>query len=351
MEDNNSLNTIMISGFVGSGKTTLINHLLTESSKTTYPYPVVITHNSDLLNLKLSEGVVQLSKGCVCCSLLANVEQVIREVAREKNCATVFIEPSGTAEPYQMLEPLSEYSSFLTVVTVVDAQSFLEEYLRSDDFIDRGLTEFSEDTRNISSLLVDQVEVADILVINKIDTTIPEKLLELKSVLSMLNPKARLLECVNGAVDLKVVLLSARPAKQKIQLENSRLSCHALFFSQKNFGNDCMTNFTYESLKPFHPERLLAFFHNNMNFIYRSKGVFWLASRPDLLGTWSQAGSWIKVTTNDLWQQTIKKQHLFFNGPEMDSSALIEVLDNALLTDSEVEQGETVWRQFKDDLP
>jgi G3E family GTPase len=271
---------------------------------------------------------------------------------------------------------LSDVARLDTMVTVVDAKNFPVELISQEELRDRNIGMSPDDDRPISFLHVDQVEFANVIVLNKCDLVSEYELSQIEALLRHLNPEAKLIRAVRGVVDLSEIInarlydpkrAAASPGWMKeprIQRESER----------DEYGID---RFVYRARRPFHPERLMRFLQQPMmRRVLRSKGVMWLATRPDLACMWHTAGQtmsiepagiwwasrpqseWpedpeIRAEINGSWQPGVgdRRQELVFIGLHMDQEAMIRALDECLLTKEEMRLGDPVWMSWPDPFP
>lgn len=382
----------VLSGFLGAGKTTLLNHVL--SSRHGLRVAVIVNDMSEL-NVdartvaegpaKLSrteEKLVEMSNGCICCTLREDLLQEVTKLAQEGRFDYLLIESTGISEPMPVAETftftdddgrsLSDFARLDTMVTVVDAASFPADFASQDELRDRqsGLDE--NDARDLSLLLADQIEFADVIILNKTDLVSPQLRKELLTLLKLMNPEARVLEAERGQVPLAEILNTGR-----FQLERAAAAPEWLAIPRGHQHSESdeygISSFVYRARRPFHPQRFHNFWteHELSSEILRSKGYFWLASRPRLAGFWSQAGSvisadcggvWWADTPQDDWPpeqhselQPIwddrcgdRRQELVIIGQNLRSSDVADALDACLLTDVELQSGAGQWVCFDD---
>lgn len=389
----------VLSGFLGAGKTTLLNHVL--NNRAGMRVAVIVNDMSEVNidaalvdgDAKLSraeERLVEMTNGCICCTLREDLLQAVAELAREGRFDYLLIESTGIAEPMPVAETftfdldegaLGEVARLDTMVTVVDAFNFLRELQSAEDLLSRNMAAHEEDERSIADLLIDQVEFADVIVINKIDLVDDQTRAKVEAVVSALNPRARLLHTSRGHVPLAEILNTGRFDFDQagtfigwLQLPRDVVESEA-----EEYG---VTSFVYRADRPFHPARLLSFIESDdgLDAVLRSKGFFWLASRPDDVGYWSQAGKQIVVEYAGSWSgddeveetailaqlngngqadtvvadappQEEPHQELVFIGVEIDAAYLRAVLDACLLSDAEFAAGPEDWRAYEDEFP
>lgn len=360
----------VLSGFLGSGKTTLLNHIL--SNRQDRRVAVVVNDMSEV-NIDASlvaghtsldrtdEQLVELSNGCICCTLREDLLTTVGDLARAGRFDTILIESSGISEPMPVAATfewtfddgtsLSDHARLDTMVTVVDAQGFLAELTRGDQLTDRGLEAAEGDERAISDLLVDQVEFADVLVLNKTDLVTVADLGTVEATLRRLNPAAKLVRSVHATVDLADVLDTHRynPVTAEHQPGWAAEVAGSHPPETEEYG---IRSVVYRACRPFHPARLLDALQG-WEGVLRSKGFCRIATRPDVVAVWSQAGPNLTIEPGELAHETaqLPGHELVFIGVGLDVDEPRRRLDPALLTDDELVAGPLAWRDMPDPLP
>ncbi|TVS11733.1 MAG: GTP-binding protein [Gammaproteobacteria bacterium] len=386
----------VLSGFLGAGKTTLLNHILNNREGRRV---AVIVNDMSEVNIDAAtvrsevdlhrgeERLVEMSNGCICCTLREDLLLEVSRLAQEGRFDYLVIESTGISEPLPVAETftfrdesgvsLGDVARLDTMVTVVDAANFPHDYHEALSLQEKGESLGEEDDRNVADLLVDQIEFCDVLVISKTDLVEPEALAALTAVLRRLNPDADIVHAEQGRVPLDRVLDTGRFNFERASLAPGWLKEmrgeHVP--ETEEYG---ISSFVYEARRPFHPQRLFDFLsagwkHGNL---LRSKGYFWLATRPDLAGSWSQAGGimnhgfaglfWAAVDKAQ-WPSELeavdqimrrwshpygdRRQEIVFIGQGMDAMAARTALDACLLDDAELALGPTAWRTFPDPFP
>ncbi|WP_026120942.1 zinc metallochaperone GTPase ZigA [Paraburkholderia kururiensis] len=391
----------VLSGFLGAGKTTLLNHILANRAGLRV---AVIVNDLAAVNIDaalvrdasalshVEERLVEMSNGCICCTLRDDLLTEIRRLADEKRFDAILIESTGIAEPMPIAETftfedddgvsLAEVARLDTMVTVVDAFNFLRDYACADALAERGLAATEEDDRTLVELLVEQIEFCDVLVVNKADLVSAEELARLQRILARINPRAVQVVSRFGAVPLSEVLNTKRfdfDAASSAPGWLASLNEHGHTHSEADeFG---IGNFVYRARRPFHPERLWALLHEEWKGVLRTKGFFWLATRNDVVGSLSQAGGacrhgpagmWWAAQDRSTWpdDETLeaeiaadwygdasdmsigdRRQELVMIGVDLDTQAWRAKLDACLLTDAEYAAGPAAWRQLPDPFP
>lgn len=386
----------VLSGFLGAGKTTVLSHVLNNREGRRV---AVIVNDMSEINIDASavqnevqlnrseEKLVEMSNGCICCTLREDLLEEVRRLAGEGRFDYLLIESTGISEPLPVAETftfadedgvsLSDISTLDTMVTVVDALNFLNDYDEAKFLQETGEYLGEEDQRSVADLLVDQVEFADIILINKIDLVDDTTLQRLTSVLKTLNTEADIVPIQHGQVVISHVLGTGKFSFERAQqapgwLKEMRGE-HVP--ETEEYG---IASFTYTARRPFHPQKFYDFLHGNgiKGKLIRSKGYFWLASRPEFAGQWSQAGGmarygfagmfWSAVPKDrwpddesylaairENWQEPFgdMRQELVFIGQHLDRQQFTQALDNCLLSDEELLAGRERWQHLPDPFP
>ena len=385
----------VLSGYLGSGKTTLLNHILEnrEERKVAVIVNDMSEVNSDASLIerggsslsRTDEQLVEMSHGCICCTLREDLLQEVNELAQAGRFDYLLIESSGVSEPLPVAQTFSfeseegislrDLTRLDTMVSVVDASRILDEFESEDTLDDRGQQVYEDDERTIAHLLTDQIEFADVIVINKIDQVDVSRLETVTGLVRRMNPRARLLTAEFGKVPTDSVFdtglfdLDAAESSDAWQAELE--ADHAP--ETEEYG---IASFVFRSEVPFHPERLAALWANAEPGVVRAKGYFWIATRPDLAWALSQAGGQKQVEPAGYWWAAVDKRHwpdtdaerlevhrevdagrwgdrkqeLVFIGRNMDEHRIREALSAALLTDDEVSLGAEGWAGFPDPI-
>lgn len=315
----------VLSGFLGAGKTTLLNHIL--HNKEGLKVAVIVNDMSEVnIDAQLvkneqtlsrtEEKLVEMSNGCICCTLREDLMIEVEKLAKEKRFDYLLIESTGISEPVPIAQTfsfvdqengidLSKWATIDCMVTVVDAFNFSKDFGSLDTIVSRDLNDDASDTRTIVNLLTDQIEFADVIILNKTDLVLPVHLAELKAVLRALNPTARVIESSFSKVESKAILNTglfdydqAAQSAGWIQ-ELKKLENGSHIPETEEYG---IASFVFRDKRPFHPERFWKYLSQNWPAgIIRSKGLFWIASRPGDALNWSQAGGSLRAEGAGVW--------------------------------------------------
>ena len=391
-----SLPVTVLSGFLGAGKTTLMNHVL--NNREGLRVAVIVNDmgevniDADLLREDVSlqqvdEKLVEMTNGCICCTLREDLLVEVARLADEQRFDYLLIESTGVSEPLPVAETftfedetgrsLSSVARLDTMVTVVDAYNFPRLMVEADSLKDKNMEVGEDDERNIADLLIDQVEFSNVIVVTKTDLLDRSQTRALLATLRRLNPGAEVLVADHGKIEPAAILGTrkfdmAEAANAPGWLAELRGE-HVPETEEYGIGS-----FVYRVRKPFHPQRLYDFLvagwrHGNL---VRSKGYFWLASRFDQVGSWSQAGGimnhgfaglfWSAVP-RDQWPDHAehraaieskfeppygdRRQEIVFIGQGLDQEQASRALDACLLNEEELAAGPDSWKQFPDPFP
>tara|TARA_X000000368_G_scaffold117931_1_gene92130 strand:- start:4513 stop:5724 length:1212 start_codon:yes stop_codon:yes gene_type:complete len=389
----------VLSGFLGAGKTTVLTHILNNRQDKKV---AVIVNDMSEINIDSSmvqnevqlshkeEKLVEMSNGCICCTLREDLLLEVNKLAKEGRFDYLVIESTGISEPLPVAETftfadedgvsLSDVSKLDTMVTVVDAANFLKDYDEAKSLKDTGESLESlgeEDERSVADLLVDQIEFADVLLISKTDLVEKSELDKLIAIIKTLNTSAKIIPISNGKVDIENILntglFNFDKAEQAPGWLKEMRGEHIP--ETEEYG---ISSFAYKARKPFYPQKFFDFLHskNLSGKLIRSKGYFWLATRPQFAGHWSQAGGiarygfagmfWKAVpeeqwpldqdsldSIKENWEEPFgdMRQELVFIGQGLDKEQVFKELDACLLTDEDLLQGKDHWATFNDPFP
>ena len=386
----------VLSGFLGAGKTTVLSHIL--NNRQGRKVAVIVNDMSEInidsaivqseVSLNRSEEkLVEMSNGCICCTLREDLLEEVTKLSKEGRFDYLVIESTGISEPLPVAETftfadengvsLSDVADLDTMVTVVDAVNFMNDYDQAKYLQDTGESLGEEDERSVADLLVDQVEFADVILISKTDLVSSADIERLTAILKTLNTDAKIVPISQGQVDIDEVLNTGlfdfERAQQAPGWLKEMRGEHVPETEEYGIGS-----FTYEARRPFHPEKFHEFLHGTDKYgkLIRSKGYFWLASRPEFAGQWSQAGGiarygfagmfWKAIPeknwpTDEEYLASIKKswvepfgdmrQELVFIGQGLDKSGMTSALDDCLLSEEDVLRGKAYWTTLQDPFP
>lgn len=389
----------VLSGFLGSGKTTLLNHIL--HNKENLKVAVIVNDMSEInvdANLvknentlsRTEEKLVEMSNGCICCTLREDLMIEVEKLAKANRFDYLLIESSGISEPVPVAQTfsfvdeesgidLSRFSFVDTMVTVVDSFNFFKDFGSPETLMDRDLTDIEGDYRTIVDLLTDQVEFANVIILNKTDLVSEQELAFLSNTIKKLNPSAKLIESTHSKINPKEILhtgmFNFEEAEQSAGwIEELNKEEHKP--ETEEYG---ISSFVYRTKKPFDPVRFWNYIQQGFPLsIIRSKGLFWLASRPGQAMVWGQAGGSLKADSAGVWwssmpfenriqqmsfienQQHIesdwdnvfgdRKNEIVFIGQKMNKELIISHLDSCLSTDEELESNKWI-EGYEDDWP
>ncbi|MFJ4119411.1 zinc metallochaperone GTPase ZigA [Pseudomonas psychrophila] len=383
----------VLSGFLGAGKSTLLNYIL--RNRDNLRVAVIVNDMSEInidggavqrdvtLN-RAEEKLVEMSNGCICCTLREDLLEEVSALAKDGRFDYLLIESTGISEPLPVAETftfrdeagqsLADVARLDTMVTVVDGLSFLQDFQAAESLDSRGETLGESDERSITDLLIEQIEFADVILISKIDLISRADRQELIAILQRLNAQAEIIPMVMGEVPLHKILDTGRFDFER--------AAQAPGWLQELRGEHVpetdeygIASSAYRARRPFHPERFYNFIERpwTNGKLLRSKGFFWLASKYQEAGSWSQAGGlmrygfagrWWRFVPRDQWPHDPQtraeilqkwlpdtadcRQELVFIGQHIDFSLLTLELDACLLSDAEMALGEASWKQLND---
>ncbi|MGR3490957.1 MAG: GTP-binding protein, partial [Shimia sp.] len=363
----------VLSGFLGAGKTTLLNRVL--NNREGRRVAVIVNDMSEVnidadlvreggANLsKTDETLVEMSNGCICCTLRDDLLLEVRRLAQEGRFDYLLIESTGISEPLPVAatfdfrdeegESLSDVSRLDTMVTVVDAVNLLADYSSHDFLSDRGETLGEEDDRTLVNLLVEQIEFADVVILNKVDDAGPEKTDAARKIIRALNADAKIIETNHSDVAAEAILDTGMFDFQKAH-EHPMWAKELYGFADhvpetEEYG---ITSYVYRARLPFVPEKIMATLNGDLPGVIRAKGHFWIATRPDWVAEFSLAGALSSVKPLGNWWATVpeerrpdhpyitdnwvepwgdRRQEIVFIGAGIDWPALKAKLDAALV--------------------
>ncbi|MDR5813470.1 MULTISPECIES: zinc metallochaperone GTPase ZigA [unclassified Caballeronia] len=385
----------VLSGFLGAGKTTLLNHILNNregrrvavivNDMSEVNIDAALVRNGGAQLSRTDEKLVEMSNGCICCTLREDLLLEVNRLAKEGRFDQLVIESTGISEPLPVAETftfadesgqsLSHVARLDTMVTVIDGFNFLRDYSSQESLHARGESLGEDDHRTVVDLLIEQVEFCDVIVLNKIDLIDDESCERLKAILRGLNPRARIEVSAFGSVPLDRVL--------DTKLFDFEEAADAPGWLREMRGEHTpeteeygIRSFAWRARRPMHPQRFWDLVNGEWPGVVRSKGFFWLASRPTYAGSWSQAGAVCRHGAAGLWWAAVPKEHwpadpdtlqsiekawhpevgdarqeMVLIGIEMDEAGLRQRLDACLLTDAEMARGPAAWLRFADPFP
>ncbi len=387
----------VLSGFLGAGKTTLLNQVLNNREGRRV---AVIVNDMSEVNIdaalverggaelsRTEEKLVEMSNGCICCTLRDDLLAEVSRLAQEGRFDYLLIESTGISEPIPVAQTftfedeegvsLSHVSRLDTMVTVVDAANFLKDYNAAEALQERGESLGEEDERTVTDLLIDQIEFADVIVLNKLDLVTKEQALEVQAIVAALNPGAQILMTTRGQVPLDCVLdtgafdyeRAASSAGWIRELQGEHTP------ETEEYG---ISSFTYRTSQPFDAEKLWAFFHDDDNWrgVLRSKGFFWVAADHRVAYEWAQAGGVSDVRPAGMWWAAVPREHwehpdgqrpdqqpdwdsrfgdraqqLVFIGQKMDEGMIRGRLNMCLLDDRLASAESSTWTGLRNPFP
>ncbi|UTH12595.1 GTP-binding protein [Macrococcoides canis] len=377
----------VLSGFLGSGKTTLLNHILMNNENKRVGVIVndmsEINVDADLVNMsRTDEKMVQLQNGCICCTLREDLLIEIDKLIKSSELDYIVIESTGISEPLPVAQTLtindevlginlSDHTVLDTMVTVVDANRFWEDYASGESLLERQMANDENDTREVIDLLIDQIEFANVILLNKTDLVHAEDVKELRALIHQLNPEALIYETEHSKIDMDKILYTKlfdfEKASQSAGWLKELNNEHTPETEEYGIGS-----FVYRRKRPFHPVRFMQFLENFSLDVIRSKGFFWLATRNNMCGLISQAGNSMQIQGAGEWIATLSEEEIalemqedpslkerwdefgdrmteiVFIGIEMNQDQITQDLDACLLTEDEMKLD---WSAFNDPLP
>ena len=384
----------VLSGFLGAGKTTLLNHVL--NNREGMRVAVIVNDMSEVnIDARLvkeggaalsrqEEKLVEMSNGCICCTLREDLMAEVRRMAIESRFDYLLVESTGVSEPMPVAETfffrdelgsaLEDIARLDTMVTVVDAYNFRRDYKSPDRLPDRKLEVEEGDQRSIVNLLIDQIEFADVIVLNKLDLVDDDEKAEVIGMIKGLNGRARILECSNGSVEKADILNTGLFSYEEASQTPDWLKAiyEEPMSEIEEYG---ISNFIYEARRPFHPQRLYSFLKKQWPGVVRAKGFFWLATRMEHCGVLSLAGAQVEAEPAGQWFAAVPKENWPQDGEsrefasrywqepygdrrqeiviigfssKMNEDWVRDRLDECLLEETEMQAGPTDWLRLED---
>lgn len=386
----------VLSGFLGAGKTTLLNHVL--NNRDGLKVAVIVNDMSEInIDAELikngganfsrtDEKLVEMSNGCICCTLRDDLMVEVKRLVADNKYDYLLIESTGISEPMPVAatfmfedengDSLSDITRLDTMVTVVDAKDFLSQFHSKTRLQDLGQATNEDDERTLVDLLTEQIEFADVIILNKIDLLSDAERVQVTAIIKSLNPIAVIYNSVFGKIDPAKIL--------NTRLYNDARSQTMSGWAQALTGHDHtpetleynISSFIFRESRPFHPERLYNFLNNKIEGLVRAKGFFWLASQPSIVASYSLSGStahygaygtwWASAPKNKWpdnesyvaeimkdWHKDFgdRRHQIVFIGVKLNETALRSEIEACLLNEDEIAKGEVFWQSLHDPFP
>lgn len=390
----------VLSGFLWAGKTTLLNHILHQR----WDMKVAVIVNdmwevnidAHLVKNEISlsqteEKLVEMDNGCICCTLRDDLLVEVKRLGEQGKYDAIIIESSGISEPVPVAQTFSfadeesginlwEFSYIDTMVTVVDAGNFMSHFGSDMTLAELKMGLSDEDDRPLVNLMVEQIEFANIIILNKIDLVSPEEKKYILGIIRWLQADAKIIETSESQIDIKEIVNTGlfdfeAASRSSLWIKELESGWHATHTPEtEEYG---VNSFVYKKDRPFHPDRFAAICSTNWPWVIRSKGLVWLATRNDLAWNWSQAWGSVRLDGVGRWMWSFTKQERLMYNPEyyeeyerefwntlhgdrrielvviwvnMNEEAIQKLLDSALVTDEEFQNHED-WKNYNDPFP